>query len=203
MKKQLLLLLLTFLGQLTFGQSNAIIETKRGLNFNDLQNILYFEGINYQKFSIQSDSLKGKDYQVIIKEFQLGKLSKTDTVFNSKELEYFRIKADTLNFAVLTRMTEAGLFKFQIQFDGFSSDRKYPVAAANKDKFTLKSFFGPKTKLPVNLKGLNYFLAYMTPYVRPDKSEAYCEVAQSGIDPEKLYDKYKIPHYFLVAIRFE
>jgi len=203
MKKQFLLLLLTFWGHITFGQSNAIIEAKRGLNFNDLQHILYFEGISNQKFSIKSDSLKGKDYQIIIKEFKLGKLSKTDTVFNSKELEYFRIKSDSLSFAVLTKMTDFAYFKIQFQFDGFSSDRKYSVATSNKDKFTLKSFFGPKTQLPINLKGMNYFLAYMMPYVKQDKSEAYCEVAQSGLDPEKLHDKYKIPHYFLIAIRFE
>lgn len=203
MKKQFLLLLLTFLGHLTFGQSKATIETRRGLDFSDLQHVLYFEGISNQKFSIRSDSLRGKDYQIIIKEFELGRLSKTDTVFNSKELEYFKIKTDSLSFAVLTKMTDFGYFKIQFQFDGFSSDRKYPVASSNRDKFALKSFFGQKTQLPINLKGVNYILAYMTPYLRKDKSEAYCEVAQSGLNPEKLYDKYKIPHYFLIAIRFD
>lgn len=204
MKTQfLLILLMALLGSVACGQTNATIETKHELNFNDLQHIMYFEGISNQKFSIKSDSLKGKNYQIIIKEFKLGKLSKTDVVFNSKEDEYFRIKTDSLSFAVLTKMSELSYFKIQFQFDGFSSDRKYSVNPTEKDKFTLKSFFGPKTQLPVNLKGLNYFLTYMMPYVRKDKSEAYCEVAQSGIDPEKLYDQYKIPHYFLIAIQFE
>ena len=43
----------------------------------------------------------------------------------------------------------------------------------------------------------------MTPYIRADKREAYCEVAQSGVDPEHLYDCDKIPHYFLVEVKFK
>jgi hypothetical protein len=42
----------------------------------------------------------------------------------------------------------------------------------------------------------------MTPYIRADKREAYCEVAQSGVDPEHLYDSYKIPPYCLVEVKF-
>jgi len=187
----------------SYGQTSATIETGHGLNFTDLQHILYFEGISLEKFTIKSDSLNGKNYQVIVKEFMQGKLVKTDTVFNSKEDDYFRIKADSLSFAVLTKMSDLNYFKIQFQFNGFSSDRKYTVLPAERDKFALKSFFGSKSELPVNLKGSTYFLAYMMPYVRANKSEAYCEVAQSGTNPEKLYDTYKIPHYYLIAIRFE
>jgi hypothetical protein len=203
MKKQLVSLILILCGYFSYGQTNATIKTKHGLNFHDVQNILYFEGISNQKFNIRSDSLKGKNYQVIIKEFTGGKLTVIDTVFNSKEDEYFRIKTDSLNFSVLTKMSDLNFFKIQFQFDGFSAGRKYPVLPSEHDKFALKSFFGPKSELPINLAGSTYILAYMMPYVRPDKSEAYCEVAQSGIDPEKLYDKYKIPHYYLIAINFE
>jgi hypothetical protein len=32
------------------------------------------------------------------------------------------------------------------------------------------------------------------------KSASYCEVAQSGMDPEKLFDKFKIPHYYLIEL---
>jgi len=202
MKKQLAFLFLTFLVQFSYGQTTAVVQTKSGLSFDDLQHLLYFEGISNEKFTIKSDSLMGKDYQLIIKEFKKGKLAKVDTVFNSKELEYFRIKSDSLSFAVLTKMFDLNYFKIQFQFSGFSSDRKYQVLPTEKEKFTLKSFVGPKP-LSIHLNGLNYLLAYMMPYVRPDKSEAYCEVAQSGIDPEKLYDKYKIPHYFLIGIKFE
>jgi len=202
MKKQTALLACVLCTLIAAGQSNASIEIKHSVSANDLQNILYFEGISHEKFNIKSNKLKGKDYQLVIKEFREGKLVKVDTMFNSREDEYFRIKEDSLPFAVLTKMSDLSEFKIQVQFNGFSVSRKYKVLPAEKDKFALKTFFGPKLEMPINLQGSNYFLAYMMPYVRKDKSEAYCEVAQSGLDPEKLYEKYKIPHYFLVAINF-
>jgi hypothetical protein len=203
MRKLFIFLFLIFVGCFSYGQSNAIIETKQGLSFSDLQNILYFERIGYQKFNIKSNEINGKNFEIIIKEFKEGKLVKIDTVFNSNEDEDFKLKSDSLSFAVLTQISELNYFKIWFQFNGFSKDRKYPVQPSEKEKFALKNFFGAKTELPINLNGLNYFLAYMMPFVKKDKSEAYCEVAQSGTDPEKLYDKYKIPHYFLIAIRFE
>lgn len=204
MKKLIFLTTLFLVGHFSNGQSsNATIEIKHGLNLDDLQHVLYFEGISNEKFNIKSRELIGKDFQIIVKEFKQGKLTKIDTAFNSKEDEYFKIKADSLSFAVLTKMSDLNYFKIQFQFNGFSSDRKYNVKAKTKDKFALKSFFGPTTEMKIDFAKLNYFLAYMMPFVRPNKSEAYCEVAQSGIDPEKLYNKYKIPHYFLIGINIQ
>ncbi len=203
MKNLFLLVSLSILGSYVYAQNTATMISKPGLNFKDLQHILYFEGIDLQKFNIKSPELKGKNFQIIIKEYQKGALTKTDTVFNSKEDEYFRIKTDSLNFAVLTKMHDRNYFKIQFQFDGFSSARKYNVAPETMEKFTLKSFFGAKPQLPIVLSKLNYVLAYMMPYVREDKSEVYCEVAQSGINPEKLYEQYKLPHYFLIGINVE
>lgn len=203
MKKQLSIVLLILIGQISLGQTKSVIQIKYGLDFNDLQNIMYFEGIGLEKFKIKSDSINGKNYQILIKELKNGKIVKIDTVFNSREDEYFRIKEDSLTFTVITKTYDQNYFKILFQFDGFSSERKYTVLPAERDKFTMKSFFGNKPELPISLKETNYMLTYMMPYVKSDKSTAYCEVAQSGLNPEKLYDKYKIPHYFLIAIRFE
>ncbi|MDQ8003670.1 MAG: hypothetical protein REI64_02655 [Pedobacter sp.] len=203
MKNLILIVLLFILGSSSYAQTTATITSKRGLNFKDLQHILYFEGISLEKFNIKSADLKGKNFQIIIKEYIKGTLTKIDTVFNSREDEYFRIKSDSLNFAVLTKMTDKNYFKIHFQFDGFSSARKYHVTPETAEKFTLKNFFGAKPQLPIVFSKLNYVLAYMTPYVRPDKSEAYCEVAQSEINPEKLHEKYKLPHYFLIGINIE
>ena len=187
----------------SFAQDSATLTTRSGVSSGDLQTILYFEGISFQKFNIKSAALKGRDYQIIIKEFKDGRNVRNDTAFNSHEDAYFRIKDDSLAFTVLTRMLESNEFKVSFQFNGFSITRRYNVVVGARDKFALKSFFGPKPNNPISLKEKNYLLAYMMPYVRKDKSEAYCEVAQSGVDPEKLYDKYKIPQYFLIELRFD
>ena len=106
--------MLIFVGHFSYGQSNAIIQTKHGLSIGDLQHLLYFESISLEKFSIKSNDLNGKNFQIIIKEFKNGNLIKTDTVFNSKEDEYFRIKSDSLPFEVLTKMSDLNYFKIQL-----------------------------------------------------------------------------------------
>ncbi len=205
MKPYIIFLVFILACHVSYAQDgDAIIQTnKAALTSNDLQHLLYFEGISHEKFNITSSLLRGKDFQIIINEFKEGVVTKVDTVFNSKEDAYFKIKEDSLPFAVFTKMSDMNEFKIQFQFNGYSVGREYPVLPGEKDKFTLKSFFGSKNELPIQLSGTNFILAYMMPYVRTDKSEAYCEVAQSGTEPDKLYNKYKIPHYFLVAISFD
>lgn len=180
----------------------ATVTLEAGAQDRDLQTILYFEGISYEKLLVNSPLLVGKNYQLILTEFVKGALTKTDVVFDSSEDEYFKLKTDKLGFAVVSKVTDGNEFKLSFQFNGFSASRKYPVDAREKDKFTLKSFFHKEAPISLAPDAKNYLLAFMTPYVRADKSEAYCEVAQSGIDPERLYERYKIPHYFLVAIKF-
>jgi hypothetical protein len=187
----------------SFGQSTATLRTKAGVKDAELQHVLYFEGISYQKFAIKSGELKGKNFALVITEFKEGKSVRVDTVFNSREDEYFRLKSDSLVFSTLTKMSDDSEFKIQFQFNGFSSARKYKVLPSEKEKFTLKGFHKTSANHTIKLNEKNYLLAYMMPFVRPDKSEAYCEVAQSGLNPETLYDKYKIPHYFLVQLRFK
>ncbi|MGN7721381.1 hypothetical protein [Chitinophaga sp. 22620] len=203
MKISLLTLILAASSFLSFAQSRAVMSVETGATAQELQTILYFEGISYEKFNIKSAGLKGKDFQILIKEFTNGQLSRKDTAFNSREDAYFRIKTDSLSFAVLTKMSESNEFKIHFQFNGFSSSRKYKVLPDEREQFSLKSFFPPQqTEKSIDLSSNTYILAYMTPYVRPDKSTTYCEVSQSGVDPEQLYEKYQIPHYFLVELKF-
>lgn len=184
-------------------QSTALLTLEAGAKDPELQTILYFEGISYEKLLFKSPALVGKNYQIILKEYVNGALTKTDVVFDSSEDDYFRVKDDKLAFAVVSKVTASSEFKLSVQFSGFSAGRTYRVDPRQKDKFTLKSFFVKQTQVSLAPDAKNYLLAFMTPYVKPDKSEAYCEVAQSGIDPEHLYDTYKIPHYFLVGVTFK
>jgi hypothetical protein len=41
-----------------------------------------------------------------------------------------------------------------------------------------------------------YFLSILTPTPHSDGSSSYCEVV-SGDNPEKMSEKFNIPHYFL------
>jgi hypothetical protein len=186
-----------------FAQSSPILTIKRGVDNFDLDNILDFQDIDYEKFAIRGAGLKGKNFKVLVKEFKNGQLTKTDIAFDSKEdQDYFKIKSDSLKFVVMTQVDANHFFKLVMRFNGFGIDKRYKVDPDKTGEFALKDFLGPKTETTIDLSGPNYLLAYMTAFVRKDGSTSYCEVAQSGMDPEKLWDKYAIPHYFLVVLEF-
>ena len=168
----------------------------------DLQSVLFFENIGLAKVSFSGIDLKNKDFQISIKEFVRGKLKKTDVVFDSKEDEYFKIKSDKFAFRVLTKVTSENTVKFDFQFNGFSKGKEYKLTAGQKE-FALKSFLGSKPEISIPLHTNSYILTYMMPYVEKDGSKQYCDVVQSGVNPEELGMKYAIPTYYLIDIKFQ
>ena len=50
---------------------------------------------------------------------------------------------------------------------------------------------------------ISVILTYIMPYQKKDGSKQYCEVVQSGVNPEELGKKYGIPRYFLIEIKFQ
>lgn len=201
--KTLLSLLLVSLSLLsnTFAQSGIKMRVEYGSDNPDLMSVLYFENIGLAKMKFSGSDLKDKDFQITIKEFVRGKLTKTEVVFDSKEDAYFKIKSDKFGFRVLTKRTLENAVRFDFQFDGFSKQKEYKVAAGQKE-FALKSFLGSSPELSVPLNTGTYILTYMMPYVKEDGSKQYCEVAQSDVRPEDFGKKYKIPTYFLIDIKF-
>ena len=177
--------------QIGYGSENA-----------ELMSVLYFEDIGLNKMIFSGNDLKGKDFQISVKEFVKGKLAKNEVVFDSKEDEYFKIKNDKFTFRILTKTTLVNTVMFQFQFNGFSKRKEYKIAA-NQKEFASKTFLGSSQDekiIPVNTE--TYVLTYMMPYQKKDGSKQYCEVAQSGINPEQFGTNYAIPTYFLISIKF-
>lgn len=200
--KNLLLLTLFLLVSNTSAQSDIKMQVEYGSQNPDLMSVIQFEDIDINKMIFSGEVLKDKDFQISIKEFTGGKLKKTEVVFDSKEDAYFKIKSDKFVFRVLTKITSENTAKFQFQFNGFSKQKEYKVAAGQKE-FALKTFLGSKSEIAMPLNTNTYILTYMMPYVKKDGSSTYCEVAQSGVNPEELGTKYPIRTYFLVDIKFQ
>ena len=200
-----LFILLTAIGIYgsTQAQSKTTMELSSGVPDKNLQSILYFDGINVENLLLKGDGLNGKDFRILVREFRKGKLVRLDTVFNSTESIAFRIDADSLQFKVLTKEKDNNEFKMDFQFNGFFVSKKYEILPEEKGLFALKDFCGMERVKAIELNKKIHLLSYMMPYIRKDKSMAYCEVAGSGTDPEKLYEKYAIPHYFLIEISFQ
>lgn len=186
----------------SFAQSDIKMQNKYGSENVDLLSVLRFEEIGMSKFIFSGNDLKGKNFQISVKQFDNGKLTKTDVVFDSRENEYFRIKSDKFVVRVLTKITPKDTAKFDFQFDGFRKGREYKIGK-NKLGFAQKDFIGNRGEVAIPLNKSTYILTFMMPYKKKDGSEQYCEVAQSGADPEKFGIKYAIPTYFLIDIKFE
>jgi hypothetical protein len=203
MKKTLLLLATVILLNTSgFAQSDIKMQTKYGSENIDLFSVLSFEKIGLSKLIFSGEDLKGKDFQISVKQYVKGKLTKTEVVFDSKEDEYFRIKSDKFVFRVLTKITAQDTAKFDFQFNGFSKAREYKVGKNNRG-FAQKDFLGSSKEVSIPLNTSTYILTYMMPYVKKDGSTQYCEVAQSGVNPEEFGIKYGIPTYFLIDIKFQ
>lgn len=183
------------------GQEQISMRIDESTNNADIQRLYRFEDIGTEKFTFKGNGLNEKNFRLICKEFKNGNLKNTSTIFNSAEDEYFRIKNDSLQFYVFTKI-EGNDLKIQFQFNGFGSTKKYPIQSPLKDDYVLKDFLGVQRQVNINLNEPHYVLTYMTPYMREDGSATYCEVAQSGTPPEELGKKYAIPHYFLIEISF-
>lgn len=199
----LLLLLTSFLIiSNTFAQSDIKMRTEYGSKNVDLMSVLQFEKIGLDKMIFSGNDLKDKDFQISVKQFVSGKLTKTEVVFDSKEDDYFKIKSNEFIFRVLAKATSENSVRFDFQFNGFYKQKEYKIAAGQKG-FALKDFLGNKPELSIPLNSNAYILAYMMPYVKKDGSSTYCEVAQSDVNPENFGTKYAIPTYFLIDIKFQ
>jgi hypothetical protein len=182
--------------------SDIKMKSEYGSDNPDLLSILRFEDIGLSKMIFTGKDLIGRDFQISVKEFTNGKLAKEEIVFDSKESEYFKIKGDKFTFKILTKITPQHIAKFDFQFNGFSTMKEYKVGE-NFKGFAQKDFIGSQKEIAIPLNSATYILTYMMPFARKDGSQSYCEVAQSGINPEEFGTKYAIPTYFLIDIKFQ
>jgi len=196
--KKLFLFLNLFAFSYTFGQ-NVKMELKYGAETDEINQLFSFQNIYKQSVRLKGESLNGKHYQIIIKEFKANKLVKIDTLFDGSETSYFNIDGDTTSFNFFAQ-TDNNELKVQIMTPRFSSKKlKFKTFSNNRD-YALKDFLGEKKSLDITVGKPFYAFAVITPTIHKNGSASYCEVAQSDTDPENFGTKYKIPHYFLVQI---
>lgn len=179
-------------------QSQVKVTSKYGSDLNDLQDVLRFENIFTEKLTFQSETLKGKSYTIALEEFKDGKLIKTSVLFSD---DYFKVANDKLVLKFYFKLAD-GKLKTQILGNGFSSKKSSFNLSNDEDLYALKDFFGSKEEIILDINKKNSVFAIITPTIHKDGTGSYCEVAQSDIAPEKLGEKFKIPHYFLVTIKF-
>ena len=185
-----------------FAQTGVKMQRKYGAENPELQGFLYFENIALEKLTFFGSELKNKNYRIYIQRFVDGSLAENELVFDSKEMDFFKIGGNQLVFRVFARETAEHTVKFEFQFDQFRRSKEYRLAPDQKN-FALKNFTAGRPEQSISLTEVNHLLAFMMPYVKKDQSAAYCEVVQADISPEELGKKYPIPLYFLIDIKFD
>ncbi len=195
--KQFLIFLILIIN-FSLVQSQVKVTSKYGSDLSDLQDVLRFENIFTEKLTFQSETLKGKSYTIALEEFKNGKLIKTSVLFSD---DYFKVANDKLVLKFYFKLAD-GKLKTQILGNGFSSNKSSFKLSSNEDQYALKDFFGSKEEIIIDINKKNAVFAILTPTIHKDGTGSYCEVAQSDLAPEKLGEKFKIPHYFLVTIKF-
>ncbi|WP_435135444.1 hypothetical protein [Formosa sp. A9] len=161
----------------------------------------YFKGIEELKFSlneIDKKKLEGKDYRLLIKEYQSGKLHNEVIVSDSKKEKLPKIDS-TFQFTLITQNI-LNYEKIGFFFPRFFNKKIFNINSEFKDgDFALRKINVKTDELEFELNK-QFQIALITPPNRdPSKGNlGYCEVSQGGIDIEKWYAKYEISQFFLI-----
>ena len=202
MKKRIILFAILIISQLNYSQKTVKMITEYGAKNRELEEVLSFENIGLETLNFESNEIKGKFYEINIKEYRNGKLVKTKKIFDGSESEYFKIDSTFTSFKLFTKM-ENDKLKTQLKGKRFASRQEFFNLEKGNGEYILKDFQGSKKFLNVSLNEDFPILAIITPTMRKDGSSSYCEVAQSDIAPEKFGEKFNIPHYFIILMKFK
>ena len=202
MKKRIILLVILIVTQLNYSQKTVKMVAEYGAKNLELEQVLSFENIGFETLSFESEKIKGKYYNINIKEYKKGKLVKTKSLFEGSGSEYFIIDSTFTSFKFFTKM-ENNKLKTSIIASRFSSQQEFFELEKGNGEYVLKDFQGSKKFLNVPLNEEFPILAIITPTKHKDGSGSYCEVAQSEIAPEKFGEKFNIPHYFIITMIFK
>ncbi len=198
MKKIIIVLLFVFINIVVYSQT-VKMEVKYGTSDERFNQLMSFQNIFLETVKFNGANLNGKYYQVFVKEFKNGKWVQTDTLFDGSEIDFFKITGDSASFQFFAQIDNNEL-KLQLMTPPFNSKKLiYKTFPTNRD-YALKDFLGDKKNAILPIGKSFYTFAIITPTIHKDGRGSYCEVAQSGKNPEELGTIYKIPHYFLVEI---
>lgn len=198
--KYLFILITFFFSTLTFCQD---FNFKSEYNPSDkklIDNYFRFEGINFSQNSISSQNIVNKNYTINLKEFKNGNLVNTICLDKSNEAKYALIDSTTFKFNILGKRIKNN-YDLMLFFKKYST-KKYTLKLQSKyvEDYILKEIPIKKEVLQFNKPFI--FLILTTPEYHKDGSASWCDVAANET-PEKIYEKNKIPHFFIFEMTIE
>ena len=203
MKIIFLIIISILVFQCGFSQQNVKMIIESGSKNNEINSLLLFQNIGVEKLSFDGIGLKKKFYEVNIKEYKKGKLVNSKKIFDLGVVDFLKIDTTFTSFKFFNKIDENKMSVFVQSPSMYGEKLTFKIEKGKEQEYILKNFQGIKeyTNVPVNKEFP--ILAIITPTKQKDGSSSYCEVAQSEVDPEKFWEKFKIPHYFVITMKFK
>lgn len=218
MKTILLSLVLIFPIIVTFSQTDSTTIYYKEIENKDLRTICELTDIQVEKIFCEDTLLRGKVFNVIIKEFKKGKINSEKNLNISAEKRRIPmvVNGDTLMYTIdftdktgFNKSTEsvsitfAGIlkenkFKLKIEYPGmsFSQELKggnnYSLRSAN-------SCSDDKIRIPINTE--YPVLAYTPPFDMGNGTGSYCMLGEENV--LDWYEKFKVKHYYVIYLEIK
>jgi hypothetical protein len=216
--RKILMILIAVLPITIYSQVDSTTIHYRYVENKELRTVCELTNIQIEKIFCNDTTLRGKLFNVIIKEFKKGKIVSTDNFNLSGEKQKIPIvvNGDTMFYVIdfvdksgfgnstdsLT-ITFAGIlnknnFKLKINYPGFSIQKElkgksnYSLRAAN-------SCASNKIKVPVNSE--YPILAYTPPFDTGSGLQSYCLLGEEKV--VDWYDKYNVKHYYIIYLEIK
>lgn len=202
MKIKLFILFSMLSFQINYSQKTVKMVVEYGSKSEDINSLMSFQNIEVENLSFESPDIVGKYYEVNLKEYKKGKLISSENLFDLKVVDYLKIDSTHTTFKFFSKIENDKMTVF-VETQTMNSSKETFKLQKGNGEYVLKDFQGVNKFTNVPLNEEFPILAIITPVKHENGYSSYCEVAQSGVAPEKFGEKFKIPHYFVITMKFK
>ncbi len=218
MKKLFLILTVLISSFAGFSQTDSTIIYSKYIEDQDLINICELTDIQIQKIYCEDTLLRGKVFNIIIKEFKKGKIHSTINlnINANKQIIPFVMNGDTMFYEIdytdktgfgdstkSVTLTFSGIlkkdkFKLKIGYPGLSITQELN----GKSNYSLRianSCSDNKMKVPLNIE--YPILVYTPPFDTGSNIQSYCLLGEEN--PNDWYNKFKVKHYYVIYLEIK
>jgi hypothetical protein len=179
------------------------MKCEYGFKDKEINSLLLFQNIDIEKLTFEGENLIGKFYEVAVKEYKKGKLIKRTILLDTEIADFLKIDTLKTSLKIFSKIDKGEITIFGAQPRMYGNKKTFIIDKKQSENFLLKSLENSEDYVNVPIDAEFPLFAIFTPYDKKDGTSAYCEVAQSKIETEKYWNEYKIPHYFIITMKFK
>ena len=217
MKRILLTLTFIISTLVSFSQTDSTKIYYKNIEDRNLRTICDLSDIQIKKIFCNDTLLRGKVFNVIIKEFKKGKVNSTKNLNISAEKQQIPmvVNGDTLIYEIdytdktgfgnstesLT-LTFAGIlkkdkFKLKIEYPGVGITQELN----GKENYSLRAINSSSDNIKVPVNNEFPILAYTPPFDTGSGLNSYCMLGEESV--LDWYEKFKVKHYYVIYLEIK